>query len=634
MSAKASRLCVADRPLIRGDRTVMPIRSIHSLALALVFQLFWVVGAWAQAVDYRTTITGVEDELRQAISDSATLVALQGDSAPSLASLIRRAEDDVDRVTRALRAFGYYVGAVEITFDGRPPRDADSTSAQAGPIDVEISVAPGDQFTIATVELIDTADDTPVPPTRIDRANLGVAVGGPARSDAVLAAEPRLARAMRNLGYPFAQVTDRRAVVDFATGTMDVAYLLDFGPLAAFGAVEIEGLEQVDRDLVAGLAPFARGDRYAPEILADYRAALSDLGVFDSVRVRRGEALAADGQLPVIVTVSERKRRFIGFGADFATSEGFGANGFWGHRNLFGGAERLRLGLEVGRIGENDVEDYDYAGTLSFRKPAFLIPEQDLLATAEVREENLDAFDRTGANVTLGVERRLSDALTAGAGLSLEYEKVTDNTETTDRFTYVGLPLNLRWDGTDDLLDPSTGTRLTVGFTPYLQGLGSSQDLFRLRMTGSAYVDFGTGGETVLAGLVGAGALAGETLLDISADKRFFAGGGGTVRGYDFQSAGPLDGDDDPIGGRSLFHFSLELRQRVFGDFSLVPFVDGGTVFEREFPDFSEDLQFGAGIGVRYATAVGPLKFDLAAPLNGRDRDDAVAFYISLGQAF
>ena len=106
------------------------------------------------------------------------------------------------------------------------------------------------------------------------------------------------------------------------------------------------------------------------------------------------------------------------------------------------------------------------------------------------------------------------------------------------------------------------------------------------------------------------------------------------MRGYDFQSVGPLDGDDDPIGGRSLFHFSLELRQRVFGDFSLVPFVDGGTVFEREFPDFSEDLQFGAGIGVRYATAVGPLRFDLAAPLNGRDRDDAVAFYISLGQAF
>ncbi len=617
------------------------IRLIQYPALVLVFQLLWMAGAWAQAVEYRTTIAGAdeEDELRQAISDSATLVALQGDPAPTLASLIRRAEDDGDRITRALRSFGFYLGTVAITFNGQPPREfgrtgPGSTPAGADPVGVEIAVVPGDQFTIATVELIDAADDTAVPAAQIDRADLGIAAGDPARSSAILAVESRLARGMRDIGYPFASVADRRAVVDFATGTMDVAYLLDFGPQATFGAIEIEGLEQVDRDLVVALTPFAPGDRYSPDLLNDFRTALSDLGVFDSVRVRGGEALDADGRLPVAVTVAERKRRFIGFGANFATSEGIGVNGFWGHRNLFGAAERLRLGLEVGRIGENDAEDYDYAGTLSFRKPAFLLPEQDLLATAELREENLDAYDRTGAKVTLGVERRLSDALTAGAGLTLEYERVTDDAETTDRFTYVGMPLNLRWDGTDNLLDPSTGARLNMGFTPYLQVLGSSQDLFRLRGTGTTYYDFGTGGETVVAGLVGFGALAGETLLDISADKRFYAGGGGTVRGYDFQSIGPLDADGDPIGGRSLFHFSVELRQRVFGEFSLVPFIDGGTVFEREFPDFSEDLQFGAGVGVRYATAVGPLRFDVATPLNGRDDDDDVALYISLGQAF
>lgn len=615
------------------------VRSIFFLAIILAFQPFWSAGARAQAVAYRTTISGVEEELRQAISDSATLVALENEATPTLASLIRRAEDDVDRVTRALRAFGYYLGAVTITFDGRSPRDAGreaAVSASAGddPIEVEILVTPGDRFTIASVVLVDASDETPVAPDRIDVADLGLAAGDPVRSDAIIAAESGLARAMRKAGYPFAEVAERRAVVDFATRSMDVTYRLEFGPLAAFGDIEIVGLEEVDRDLIVGLAPFAPGDRYAPAILADYRTALSDLGVFDSVRVRGGESLRDGDRLPVIVTVSERKRRFIGFGADYATSEGFGINGFWGHRNLFGSAERLRLGLEAARIGENDVEDYDYAGTLSFRKPAVLLPEQDLLITADLREENLDAFDRTGATVTVGLERRLSDELTAGAGLSFEYEKVTDSDETTDRFTYVGIPVNLRWDGTDNLLDPSSGTRLSVGFTPYLKGLGSSQDLYRLRMTGTAYYDFGTEGDTVLAGLLGLGTLAGDSLFDISADKRFYAGGGGTVRGYDFQSVGPLDGDGDPIGGRSLFHFSVELRQRVFGDFSLVPFIDGGTVFSSEYPDFNEDLQFGAGIGVRYATVVGPLRFDLAAPLNGRDRDDAVAFYLSLGQAF
>ncbi len=603
----------------------------------LVAMLLSAGGAVAQPVGYATSITGVDGELQQAIADSATLFALQDEPAPALGALIRRAEDDIDRVTRALRAFGHYRGTVEVSIAGLPPRDpglAAAISEAPPPVSVVLAVEPGPQFTIASLEFRDAADEAATLPEQIDRTELGVEIGGPARSDAILAAEAVLARRMRALGYPFARVADRQAVVDFATGTMDVTYLVEFGPQAAFGAIAFEGLEQVDRDLLLGLAPLQPGDRYEPAILSEYRSALSELGVFDSVRVRGGEALDGDGRLPILVTVVERKRRFIGFGADFATSEGFGINGFWGHRNLFGGAERLRLGLEVGRIAENSADDYDYAGTLSFRKPAFLRPDQDLLLDLDAREENLDAFERTGINVTAGVERRLTETLTADAGVSFEFERVVDNNEETDRFTYVGLPFNLRWDRTDDLLNPREGTRLAIGFTPYFEALGSTQDLFRLRATGSAYYDFGTDGGTVVAGLVGLGALAGENVEDISADKRFYAGGGGTIRGYDFQSVGPLDADDDPLGGRSLFHFSLEVRQRVFGDFSLVPFVDGGTVFDAEFPDFSEELRFGAGIGIRYATGFGPLRLDVATPLNGRDRDDAVAFYISLGQAF
>jgi len=616
---------------------VGPFNLVLSATIVLAVILCPATDALGQDMRYRTTIKGADGELLQAISDSATLVALQDDAVPTLAALVRRSEDDIDRVTRALRSFGHYLGTVEVAIADLPPRDpglAAAISAATGPVEVTIEVEPGPQFTIGVVALVNAADDTSVLPEEIDMSEIGIAAGDPARSDAILAAESRLARQMRGQGYPFAKVTGRRAVVDFETRTMDVTYLLEFGPRAQFGAIEIEGLEQVDRDLVTALATFAEGDRYSPDALTDYRAALSELGVFGSVRVRTAESLDADGRLPVTIAVTERKRRFIGFGADFATSEGFGVNGFWGHRNLFGGAERLRLGLEVARIGENDASDYDYGGTLNFRKPAFLIPEQSLLITAEARDENPDAFDRTGVKSTIGVERRLSESLTVDAGISFEYEEITDDIEGSDNFTFVGLPIGFRWDKTDDLLNPTTGSRLSAGFTPLLEVLGSTQNILRLRTSGSTYYDFDTDGETVVAGLVGLGALTGEDLEDVSASKRFYAGGGGTVRGYDFQSVGPLDADDDPIGGRSLFHFSLELRQRVFGDFSLVPFIDGGTVFESEYPDFSEDLRYGAGIGIRYATGFGPLRFDVATPLNGRDRDDVVAVYISLGQAF
>ncbi len=612
-----------------------PFRRAH---MALMGAILLLSGpALAQPVAYTTSVTGVDGELRQAIIDSTTLVALEEEPAPPLLALIRRAEDDVDRVTRALRAFGHYLGTVEITIAGLPLRDPDLAAVLEGmqdPVEVVVTAEPGPQFVIASVDLLNAADETAALPEAIAPTGFGIDIGEPARSDAILAAEASLARRMRALGYPFAQVPDRRAVVDFDTRTMDIAFLLEFGPRADFGAIAFEGLDQVERDLLLGLAPFERGDAYDPEQLVAYRSALTDLGVFNSVRVRGGEALDAEGRLPVLVTVSERKRRFIGFGVNYATSEGFGVNGFWGHRNLFGRAERLRLGAEVARIGENSADELDYAGTLSFRKPAFLLPEQEFRFDIDVRDENLDSFERNGIIVTAGVERRLSDTLTANAGLSYEYERVIDNVVTTDRFTYVGVPLNLRWDRTDDLLNPTEGARITFGITPFFEVLGSSQDLLRARAIGSAYHDFGTEGDTVLAGLVGLGALTGESLLDISAAKRFYAGGGGTVRGYDFQSIGPLDADDDPIGGRSLFHFSLELRQRVFGDFSLVPFVDGGTVFESEFPDFDEEVRLGAGLGIRYATGIGPLRFDVATPINGRDRDDDVAFYISLGQAF
>ena len=628
----------ANHQLANWDHLILTqFRSALCLTVSVIVMLIAMSGAVAQPVAYRTTIEGVDGELRQAIADSATLVALQEEPTPTLAALIRRAEDDVDRVISALRAFGYYLGTANITIGGLSPRDpglAEALAAQSGPLAVNVAVAPGPVFTVAALDLAVAEGSVEPLPSGIDRAALGIAVGDPARSDAILEAESRLATQMRRLGFPFARVADRRAVVDFATRTMEVTYLLAAGPEADFGDIGFDGLQQVDRDLLLSLAPFAPGDPYRPGALAEYRSALSGLGVFNSVRVRGAEALDPDGRLPVTVTVSERKRRFIGFGADYATSEGFGANAFWGHRNLFGSAERLRLGLEVARIGENSADDYSYGGTLSFRKPAFLLPNQDLLADLELRDESLDAFQRTGADASVGLERRLSETLSVNAGLSLEYEEVTDNEEVTDQFTFVGFPLRLRWDDTDDLLDPTEGARITAAFTPYFEALGSSQDLYRLRTSGSAYYDFGSDGDTVVAGLVGLGVLAGPALDEVSSPKRFYAGGGGTVRGYDFQSVGPLDADGDPISGRSLFHFSLELRQRAFGDVSLVPFIDGGTVFESEYPDFSEELRYGAGIGIRYATGVGPLRFDVAVPLNGRETDDSFAIYVSLGQAF
>ena len=205
-----------------------------------------------------------------------------------------------------------------------------------------------------------------------------------------------------------------------------------------------------------------------------------------------------------------------------------------------------------------------------------------------------------------------------------------------DEFLLVGLPLSLTYDITDDLLNPTQGIRLSLTTTPFPQAIGSSLNMVRSRLSASGYHDFSDGGDTVLAGRVIVGTLFGPETGDVPADRRFYAGGGGTIRGYDFQSVGPQDAFGDPLGGRSMLATSLEMRQTLFGDVGLVGFVDGGTVYDTSVPDFEERLRFGAGVGVRYYTDFGPIRFDVGVPINPEDRSDQppVSVYISLGQAF
>ena len=95
----------------------------------------------------------------------------------------------------------------------------------------------------------------------------------------------------------------------------------------------------------------------------------------------------------------------------------------------------------------------------------------------------------------------------------------------------------------------------------------------------------------------------------------------------------PLDTDGEPDGGKSLVEFGVETRWRITDDIGIVPFVDGGGAFEGSVPDF-DGLRFAAGLGLRYYTPIGPLRLDIATPIDRRSGENLIEFYISLGQAF
>jgi translocation and assembly module TamA len=381
------------------------------------------------------------------------------------------------------------------------------------------------------------------------------------------------------------------------------------------------------------LADFT-GKSYAPSEITSLRENLRSIDVFESVKVKPAESLDETGRLPIDVEVVERDRRFIGFGANYSTNDGAGAKAYWGHRNLFGGGEHLRLDADISGLGENSWSETNYGLSADFNKPDFLRQQQSLHSNlALVQEYDPDTFDKKAATLSLGLERRLSQTLSVSFGGEAEISRITDD-GVARNFELFGPTGAVNLDTSDDLLNPTKGSRLSLTGAAFSEYLGSSQDVFQTRATGSSYLDLSGKGNLVLAGRLSLASVFGGSIDELPEDRLLYAGGGGSVRGYEFRSISPIDEDGDPTGGRSLVEGSVELRYRFLEDYGIVPFFDAGTVTEEVFPSFDEKLQYAGGLGFRYYSPIGPIRADVAVPLNPRKDDDPVAFYISIGQAF
>jgi translocation and assembly module TamA len=467
----------------------------------------------------------------------------------------------------------------------------------------------------------------------VDLGKAKLVTGEPARSADIVAGERAIARQLRETGRPLARVTEREAVVNHRTSTMDLTVVIDPSRPATFGEVTVSGTDQVEPTLVAERVPFKAGDPYTPDKVKRYREKLNELAVFKTVRIIEADQLAADGSLPIRVEVEERPRRYVGAEASYSTTEGAGVGAYWGHRNLFGGAEGLRLDANVSRLGANEYDDLEYRLGITFTKPSVITPKDDLTVTIEAERESPDAYTRVGVGGIASVRREITEHLSLQAGLEVDRSRIDDVFGQND-YTLIGIPLGVTWDNTDSKLDATEGFRASLTVTPFPYAEGSKAGMTIAKGQVSAYQAVDDARRFVVAGRVGFGTALGAEIRDLPANRRFFAGGGGSIRGYTYQSVSPRIDEETIIGGRSLLEGSLELRVKVTDKIGIVPFVDAGAAFDREFPDFNQDIQYAAGIGLRYYTAIGPIRADVAFPLNPREGDPAAAFYISLGQAF
>jgi translocation and assembly module TamA len=612
-------------------KVLPPYGAAPRLRILILVFLLSLPASQSFALEYKTELAPVEDKiLEEAAKASSLLIELEAKPPDDFYGLYRRAQEDKLRIEKALRSSGYYDGDVTIRIAGKSVDEPAATDVEPDAktkVPVTIELHPGELYHLREVRVAG-ADALP------SKLQPKLAPKAPARAADIMAEQDRLLNAVLAQGYPFATIKLEPATVDHKDRTLAVQYVVEPGSPATIGDLRVTGLDRVDADFVDRRLAKFKDKPYAPSEVAKLRDDLRSIGVFESVKVRPAEKVDDDGRLPVDIEVVERDRRFIGFGANYSTNDGGGVKAYWGHRNLFGHAEQLRLDADASGVGENEWSEINYGVTVDFLKPDVFTQRQDLHSNlALVQEYDRETFDKRAATFLLGLDRRLTDTLSVSFGGEAEISEITRD-GVSRNFELFGPTGGVKYDTSDDLLNPTKGVRLNLTGSAFPEFIGSSQDVFQTRATGSSYLDLSGAGNLVLAGRLSVASVFGGSVDELPADRLLYAGGGGSVRGYEFRSISPEDEDGDPTGGRSLVEASIELRYRFLDDYGIVPFFDAGTVTEDTYPSFDEKLQYAAGLGLRYYSTIGPIRADVAVPLNPREDDDPVAFYISIGQAF
>ena len=437
-------------------------------------------------------------------------------------------------------------------------------------------------------------------------------------------AQNRLLRYFRENGYPFPVITHRQVVVDHANQSVSVTFEVAPGESARFGELQIQGLEKVKEQAVRIRLPWEEGDRFDLREMEIYQRRLYDSNLFSTVRLRTS---AEDDltDIPIALELVERRHRTVAAGLTYRTDEGAGAQFRWENRNYRGRGHRLGVESNVSSLLTNVKLRYDVD---YFRQEG-----QKIGVDMEIARENTDAYDANRFATNTWLQRALTDHLTVGIGLGLRSSNI-EQRNVKKTYHLVSVPSMAAWDYSDDRLNPTRGFRLTLRLTPYADLRGSDVPFLKSEIVGTHYLPFDDDARWILATRLRVGAIGAGSFNDVPPDIRFYAGGGGSIRGFAYQTASPLD-NRDPIGGRSVIETNIEIRRQLSDSLGLVMFLDAGSAQEAMYPNFSTSPRYGAGVGVRYFSPLGPLRFDVAIPVNKRAGvDSSFQMYISIGQAF
>lgn len=484
----------------------------------------------------------------------------------------------------------------------------------------------GNLFKVSTRTFAGRGDMVPEVASQLDAELAALPEGATARTANIESLDDQLVRSLRRQGYAFAHSEGIDVLASRADANVELTFLLVPGPRVALGALDLPGIDARGAKMIRSLKTWDDGDLYNPAVIDKLRTRLRSTGLYDGIGVTVADTAGPDGLHTVTATLVLGDPRTVSVGATASTTEGVGVDGYWEKRNLTGRADRLRISANVATLARDL--------TATYERPNIGQYGRTLSLETGVRAEETDAYDLTGARIGASLAQPFSKNLTLSVGAALDATRTLDQRARIaggierEQLT-LSFPVSANYSDVEDVLDPQSGLRLYAGTETGVSVGDKTPGYTRLHLTGSTY-------RAIADNIVGAvraeyGAFIGSNA--VPPDKLFFAGGGGTVRGYEYQSLSPRDAAGILTGGRNLFALSAEVRWRASERFGYAMFTDIGAAGDDAGSVFS-DAAASVGVGLRYYPGFGPIRFDIATPLDARDGDAPVQVYISIGQAF
>lgn len=566
---------------------------------------------WASKVPYSVYFLGLDDsEALKTLKAVSDLTTLRSRPPTSLNALRYRADSDIPDLIKVLHAYGYYEATIDIRLE-----EYDNEAH------VYVLIQPGPVYTLGefSVELKPSAC-IPITPELV-----GLRIGKPALAKEIIDAEQKLLSELAECGYPLAKIEKREMTADGETKKVLVRLEVETGTLCRFGPLSIEGLAAVRPAFIENNKEWKESRPYVSSQVEATQKSLLDSGLFSSALITHGEAPNAQGELPMHLEVNESKHRSVNAGVSYQTFFGFGATFGWEDRNIQGLGRKLSL--------RGDVTKRTHAGLATFLVPDAFRPDQDYVAAAQAMYESIFAYHQRSYSATNRLEWRIGTRYRVSMGVKFERIIVGESAD-NGTFTLGEGPIYFRWSSAEDLLNPVRGQTLEYKIIPSMNFSEINRYYVYQSMAYATYFPLTSSDTAVFAQQILLESIWSRTLAAVPVPKRVLGGSDQELRGYRYRSVSALK-DGKPEGGRSGIFYTAEMRLRLSRTLGFVPFFDMGNVEKTTLPKGTEKWYKSVGLGVRYFTFLGPLRFDIAFPLDRRKGIDP--FYrvlISIGQTF